>query len=173
MFGVREATQRLAYRGKGKLIRYCENWCAIIDSLEICKNLAENMELLPLERAAEITKAATGFPFTKDIMYEIGERIVNLERAFVVREGITRKDDYLPTRFLKEPLPDGNSKGSVFEIEPMLDEYYIERGWDSNGVPKTEKLRETHLEYVIHDLKKSAIRTAKKKKVKKYLEKNH
>jgi len=167
MFGIREATQRLAYRGKGKLIRYCENWCAIIDSLEICKNLAENMELLPLNRAAEITKAATGFPFTEDMMFEIGERIVNLERAYLVREGITRKDDYLPARFLKEPLPDGNSKGSVFEMEPMLDEYYEERGWDSNGVPKTEKLRETRLEYVIQDLKRRAILTAKKKKAKK------
>jgi aldehyde:ferredoxin oxidoreductase len=166
MFGVREATQRLAHRGKGKLIRYCENWCAIIDSLEICKNLAENMELLPFDRAAAITNAATGLPFTKDMMYEIGERIVNLERAYVVREGITRKDDYLPARFLKEPLPNGNSKGSVFEIEPMLDEYYEERGWDANGVPKTDKLRETRLEFVIQDLKRSAIRTAKKKKVK-------
>jgi len=165
MFGVPEATQRLAYRGKGKLIRYCENWCAIIDSLEICKNLGENMELVRLDRAAEIAKAATGFPFTEAMMFEIGERIVNLERAYVVREGITRKDDYLPTRFLKEPLSNGNSKGSVFEMEPMLDDYYMERGWDSNGVPKTKKLRETRLEYVSRDLKRRAIRTTKKKKV--------
>jgi aldehyde:ferredoxin oxidoreductase len=165
MFGVPEATLRLAHRGKGKLIRYFENWCAIIDSLEICKNLAENMELLPLDRAAEITKAVTGFPFTKDMMFEIGERIVNLERAYLVREGITRKDDYLPTRFLKEPLPDGNSKGAVFEIEPMLNEYYEERGWDSNGIPKAEKLREMRLEYVIQDFKRNTIRTRKKKNV--------
>jgi len=165
MFGIREATQRLAHEGKGKLIRYCENWCAVIDSLEICKNLAENMELLPFDRAAEITKAATGFPFTADTMFEIGERIVNLERAYLVRQGITRKDDYLPTRFLKDPLPDGNSKGSLFEIEPMLDEYYTERGWDSNGVPKAEKLRKTHLEYVIQDLKRTAVSEKLRKKV--------
>jgi aldehyde:ferredoxin oxidoreductase len=120
---------------------------------------------LPLDRAAEITKAATGFSFTTDTMFEIGERIVNLERAYLVREGITRKDDYLPTRFLKEPLPNGNSKGSVFEIEPMLDEYYMERGWDSNGVPKAEKLRETRLEYVIQDLKRTAISEKLAKKV--------
>jgi len=165
MFGIPEATLRLAHKGKGKLIRYFENWCAIIDSLEVCKNLAENMELLPLNRAAEITKAVTGFSFTANTMFEIGERIVNLERAFLVREGITRKDDYLPTRFLKEPLPDGNSKGAVFEIEPMLNEYYEERGWDSNGIPKTEKLRKMRLEYVIKDFKRNTIRTSKKKNV--------
>jgi aldehyde:ferredoxin oxidoreductase len=163
MFGVPGATLRLAHRGKGKLVRYCENWCAIIDSLEVCKNLAENMELLPFNRAADVTKAVTGFSFTGDMMFEVGERIVNLERAYLVREGITRRDDCLPARFLKEPLPNGNSKGAVFEIEPMLNEYYEERGWDSNGIPKTKKLREMRLEYVARDFERNTTRTSKKK----------
>lgn len=158
MFGVPEATLRLAHKGKGKLVRYFENWCAIIDSLEVCKNLAENMELLPFNRAAEITDAATGFHFTKEEMFEIGERIVNLERAYLVRVGIRRGNDYLPARFLKEPLPNGNSKGATFEIEPMLDEYYAERGWDlKTGIPKAEKLRKIGLEYVIEDLKRNGV----------------
>ncbi|MHA1712327.1 MAG: aldehyde ferredoxin oxidoreductase family protein [Candidatus Freyarchaeota archaeon] len=158
MFGIPEATLRLAYRGKGKLVRYFENWCAIVDSLEVCKNLAENMELLPFDRAAEITEAVTGFHFTEETMFEIGERIINLERAFLVREGIRRRDDYLPVRFLKEPLPNGNSRGAIFEMEPMLDEYYTERGWDlKTGIPKAEKLRKIGLGYVIEDLKKSGV----------------
>jgi aldehyde:ferredoxin oxidoreductase len=140
MFDIPEATLRLAYKGKGRLIRYFENWCAIIDSLEVCKNLAENMELLPFNRAAEITKAATGINFTKEKMFEIGERIINLERAYLVREGIRRRDDYLPARFLKEPLPNGHSKGAVHEIEPMLNEYYEQRGWDESGVPTENTL---------------------------------
>jgi len=158
MFGVPEATLRLAYKGKGKLVCYFENWCAIIDSLEVCKNLAENMELLPFNRAAEITKAVTGFQFTKKKMFEIGERIVNLERAYIVQEGIRRRDDYLPARFLKEPLPNGNSKGATFEMEPMLDEYYAEREWDlKTGIPKAEKLRKIGLEYVIEDMKRNGL----------------
>ena len=158
MFGVPEATLRLAHKGKGKLVRYFENWCAIIDSLEVCKNLAENMGLLQFDRAAEITEAATGFHFTEQTMFEIGERIVNLERAYLVRQGIRRRDDYLPTRFLEEPLPNGNSKGAIFEIEPMLDEYYAERGWDlKTGIPKAEKLRKIGLEHVIKDLKRNGV----------------
>jgi aldehyde:ferredoxin oxidoreductase len=145
MFDVPEATLRLAYKGKGKLVRYFENWCAIIDSLETCKNLAENMELLPFNRAAAIAEAATGIHFTEEKMFEIGERIVNLERAYLVREGIRRRDDYLPARFLKEPLPNGHSKGAVHEIEPMLDEYYEQRGWDETGVPKENTLRKLGL----------------------------
>jgi aldehyde:ferredoxin oxidoreductase len=146
MFGVPEATLRLAYKGKGKLVRYFENLCAITDSLEICKNLAENMELLPFNKAAEIAEATTGFHFTEKGMFEIGERIVNLERAYLVREGIRRKDDYLPTRFLKEPIPNGNSKGAIFEMEPMLDEYYEERGWDKNGVPTETTMKRLGLQ---------------------------
>ena len=141
LFGVPEATLRLEYKGKGKLVRYFEDWCAVIDSLEVCKNLAGNMDLLPLKRAAEATQAATGFRFTESQMHEIGERIVNLERMYLIQEGVTRKDDQLPSRFLNEPLPDGGSKGATFEIEPMLNEYYRERGWSRNGLPREATLR--------------------------------
>lgn len=158
MFGVPEATLRLAHKGKGKLVRYFENWCAIIDCLEVCKNLAGNMELLPFNRAAEIAEAVTGFHFTEQAMFEIGERIVNLERAYLVREGIRRRDDCLPARFLKEPLPNGNSKGAIFEIEPMLDEYYAEREWNlRTGIPKAEKMRKIGLGYVVEDLKRNGV----------------
>jgi len=125
------------------------------------------MELLPLKRTAEITLAVTGLHFTKESMWEIGERIVNIERAYLVRGGITREDDNLPERFLKEPLPNGKSKGAVFEIEPMLNEYYQEREWDSNGIPKRQKLRETRLEYVVKDLKRSPVKTRQRKNSKK------
>ena len=152
MFGVPEATLRLAYKGKGKLVRYFENWCAIIDSLEVCKNLAGNMELLPFNKAAEISEATTGFHFTEEGMFEIGERIINLERAYIVREGIRRKDDYLPQRFLKEPLPNGASKGAIFEIEPMLEEYYSQRGWNKRGIPEETTLKRLGLANVAQNL---------------------
>jgi aldehyde:ferredoxin oxidoreductase len=31
----------------------------------------------------------------------------------------------------------------------MLEEYYAFRGWDKNGVPKPEKLKELSLEFTI------------------------
>ncbi|MEM3652939.1 MAG: aldehyde ferredoxin oxidoreductase C-terminal domain-containing protein, partial [Nitrososphaerales archaeon] len=86
---------------------------------------------------------------------QMGERIINIERAFVVREGITRKDDTLPERFLKEPLPPecGPSAGSIVELEPMLDEYYEVRGWDKKtGIPKRSTLERLDLKYVADDL---------------------
>ena len=152
MFGIPDAALRLAYKGKGKLVNYFENWCAVVDSLEVCKNLAENMSLLPFKRAAEITEAATGLRWSEESMFEVGERIVNLERAYLIREGIRRRDDCLPDRFVKDPLPNGASKGAVVEIEPMLDEYYAERGWDERGIPEETTLRRLGLSHAARDI---------------------
>jgi len=149
LFGVPEATRRLEWKGKGKLVSYFENWCAIIDALEVCKNIAENMEVLPFPKAAEVIHAATGVSMDAGAVARVGERIVNIERAFLVREGVTRKDDTMPSRFLHEPFTNGNSKGSVFELEPMLNEYYAERRWDlRTGIPNRQKLKQLDLGYV-------------------------
>ena len=85
----------------------------------------------------------------------VGERIINVERAFNIREGIRRKDDTLPRRFREEPLTEGESKDTVFELEPMIDEYYGERGWDlETGIPITETLRRLGLDRASADLSK-------------------
>ncbi|HID91091.1 TPA: hypothetical protein EYP44_03925 [Candidatus Bathyarchaeota archaeon] len=66
----------------------------------------------------------------------------NLERCFNVREGIRRRDDTLPQRLLREPVPVGPARGAVCPLEPMLDEYYGLRGWDKKtGAPTPERLR--------------------------------
>ena len=71
-----------------------------------------------------------------------GERIVQMERLFNLREGLTSKDDTLPERFLSEPVTDGPAKGRVVRLAPMLEEYYRARGWDQQtGEPMSERLK--------------------------------
>jgi aldehyde:ferredoxin oxidoreductase len=70
-----------------------------------------------------------------------GERIFNAERLFLMRSGFSRKDDRLPDRITKEPLPDGPAKGMVCHLDAMLDDYYPLRGWDETGRPTTDTLR--------------------------------
>ena len=141
MFGVPEATLRLADKGKGKLISFFEDWNAVIDALEPCKNIMQNMEILTFDLASKVIEATTGMVMTPAEVRLVGARIVNIERAFNVREGMRRRDDSLPRRFREEPLTEGASSGTVFDQEPMLDEYYTERGWDlETGVPRRETL---------------------------------
>ena len=45
--------------------------------------------------------AVIGVKLDEAELYEIGHRINTLERAFNVREGVTRKDDVLPKRLLR------------------------------------------------------------------------
>ena len=147
-FGIPETAFRLESRGKGLVVKHFEEMAAVADSLGVCKNTYNNMEVLSWSETAELLQAATGWDFTGDEVQAIGERIVNLERLFIAREGITRRDDVLPSRFLKEPMPAGSgpSTGSVLELEAMLDEYYLARGWETDtGLPTSEKLRELGL----------------------------
>ena len=150
MFGESGATMRMADTGKGKLIHYFEDWCAVIDSLEPCKNIMQNMMLLEFPRAAYAYSVTTGIKITSDEIKQAGERIVNIERMFGVREGITRKDDTLPRRFIDTPLIKGNSSGTVLNLEKMLDEYYSSRGWNqSTGQPSSEILKKLSLGFTI------------------------
>jgi aldehyde:ferredoxin oxidoreductase len=90
-------------------------------------------------------------------MLKVGERIFNLEKAFNLREGFDRKDDNLPLRMTTEPLINaGPSEGQIVRnMDAMLDDYYSLRGWDENGVPKPEKLRELGLEEIIEDIRRA------------------
>jgi aldehyde:ferredoxin oxidoreductase len=80
---------------------------------------------------------------------------VNLERAYIIREGFRRKDDTLPRRMLEEPVPDSYFPPLGKNLDLMLDDYYAIRGWDiKSAIPKEEKLKELGLDFVSDDLKK-------------------
>jgi aldehyde:ferredoxin oxidoreductase len=100
---------------------------------------------------AEVLNAITGWNLSATDLLISGERANNLCRCFNAREGLTRKDDYLPPRFTEDPLPDGPSKGhrlSREQLEEMLDNYYDIRGWDKKtGNPTAEKLKGVGLEF--------------------------
>ena len=48
----------------------------------------------------------------------------------------------MPKRFLNEPLEEGPCRGRVVRLDQLMDEYYMVRGWDEDGVPSEEKLKE-------------------------------
>ena len=150
---------RLGYEGKGKLCKWNQDvQCATADCPTIC-SFVVLMALLHngTDVVADLMEGLTGLSYTPDEIYEVGERVNNLCRAFNVREGFTRSDDTLPERLLTEPIPGGPSKGQLIskeDLKQMLDEYYTARGWDqTNGVPTRKKLTELGLGYVADQLK--------------------
>ena len=89
----------------------------------------------------------------------VGERVSNLQRAFNVREGVRRKDDMLPKRVREMPKFGKWAKpeAAIVNYNQMLNEYYKERGWNENGIPTKEKLKELGLADAAEKLEKLGI----------------
>jgi len=122
-----------------------QHFTAVGDSLAICRFTAERgFGLFLGEPYAAMVRAVTGWDVTVEELERAGERIVNLERLFNVREGVRRAQDALPWRVMHEPIPDGPSAGMhcpPAELDAMLDEYYRLRGWSADGVPTPDRLK--------------------------------
>lgn len=135
------AGTRLEDENKAKTVIDTQIAMAIVDSLCICSTMRF---ALSVEKQLDFLKAVTGIEHTKDETTKVGRRILTLERMYNCREGFGRKDDYLPPRFLKEPLV-GPADNQTVNLDLMLSDYYEEMGWDENGRPKEETLKELSL----------------------------
>jgi aldehyde:ferredoxin oxidoreductase len=143
--GTKEAADPNRMKGKGKMVAYFEDVRALADSLPLCKFPARSHFGFP-ENLTGLFHAVTGLDWSADDLRQAGERIVQMERLFNLREGLTPADDTLPERYLSEPVQDGPAKGRVVNLAPMLEEYYQVRGWDrKTGRPGAERLRELKL----------------------------
>ena len=99
----------------------------------------------PLESLVPCTAAVRGVPYSVEDFVKVGERTWNIERLFNLEAGLTRADDTLPQRLLKDAHTSGPSAGVVVDLDAMLPVYYRERGWSEDGVPTREKLAELGL----------------------------
>ncbi|MDD5092866.1 MAG: aldehyde ferredoxin oxidoreductase family protein [Dehalococcoidia bacterium] len=124
---------------------YYQNLCTMTDAVEICKFISGWAEQeIHFQEAADLFSAATGIERDAEQMKLAAERINALERAFAVREGISREDDRFRGRIAREPIQGGPCKGEEIDpekFESMLDRYYELRDWDvKTGIPSRAKL---------------------------------
>jgi len=128
-FGTEKAADRLAEEGKAALVTWSEKIALLTDCLTMCKNIGLCMDILNFENVAALLRAGTGLDYSADdldkIMGEAIDRDFDLNRKF----GLKREDYTLPERFLKEPLKEGPTKGSVVDIRKMVDEYFKLHKW--------------------------------------------
>jgi aldehyde:ferredoxin oxidoreductase len=128
--------------GKPALLKLFQDLTALVDSSGLCLFITFALGLP--EIVAQL-RTATGLDISDDEYLLSGERVWNLERLFNLRAGFTTKDDTLPPRLLKEPMKGGPHEGKVVRLDIMLPEYYSLRGWDEQGIPTEEKLKELSL----------------------------
>jgi len=160
IYGKVNTVDPRSYEDQAIAVIWYERMYTACDCIGMCKYitpwLGTGFGLVPAEMT-KLFSLATGVEIDERKMIEISDRVYNLERAFIVREGITRKDDYPPVRFMEEPIPSGPNKGDKIDgkkYDEMLDEYYEIRGWTSHGVPTQAKLKELGLNSVADELKR-------------------
>jgi len=141
--GLDDPGDRFASEGKGRLTRIFQDFCEVVESAGICKFALYGD--FSSHHVLSLLRCATGWDLELDEMMKMGERSFNLKRLINVKCGISKKDDILPERILALRLLDGGTKGHIPDQEKMLKDYYRERGWDEDGIPTSEKLRELSL----------------------------
>jgi aldehyde:ferredoxin oxidoreductase len=149
--------QILSPKYKGQLVWDMEDLYALVDSAVICKYGTMWPPVYYFETFTNVIAPLTGMDEWSDMKFvrNVAHRISHLRRAYNHRLGITRKEETLPYRLLKEPMPTGPSKGGLPDLDVMLDEYYEYRGCDKEtGYPKESRLRELQLDYVADELGK-------------------
>ena len=140
-FGTPNASDRLSYESKAAMVKWAEDYGAVIDALGLCTISYIAMGLKP-ELVAGAYRAVTGLDVDTDELLKAGERINNLERLLNLNLGLHPVQDTLPDRFLEEPLPEGPCQGEVIRVQGMIDEYYALRGWcPTTGRPGKDKLK--------------------------------
>jgi len=149
-----EVNRFTAEKGRGKIASEKEDLAAVYDDLVLCKFLRGCFKDFFAE-ASELYTLVTGIPMSPAELKQLGERTVNLKKAFNIREGWTRADDDLPYRLTHEPIPDGPAKGHYITPEELrleIDDYYEARGWTANGLIPRQKLRELGMDDIAEDI---------------------
>jgi len=121
-----------------------QNFQTLNDTLIICR-FAQIGHAVSFTNLIDWLNAITGLGQDIDELMLCGERIFNLKRMFNIRRGISRKDDFLPPRFMTHNRMDKNLNTQLPPIGEMLNQFYILRGWDEIGLPSADKLAELDL----------------------------
>jgi aldehyde:ferredoxin oxidoreductase len=142
-FGSADVLDPLSYNKAAAEI-YFQHLYNIVDLMEVCRfAVRAGSKDFSYTDLCELYSLATGFSADEQQMMAIAERVQNVERAYLCRHGIRRKDDRLIGKWADEPVPNGPHKGE--RIDPakwdaLLDDYYRLRGWTDNGVPSRDRL---------------------------------
>ncbi len=105
-----------------------------------------------IEHTTKALFAVTGWDFSPEEAFLVGERMMNLERVCNVRNGLTKEDDFDIGPRLLEPPTEGRAKGKSIKsyLPGMIDEYYEHMGWDlKTGKPLRRTLERLDLEEYI------------------------
>jgi aldehyde:ferredoxin oxidoreductase len=144
VFGVPPSTIRIA-----PMTKHSEELMTLINCTGVCLRPPVLRSVGP-HLFAKLLSLGSGLEFSPDEVMKAGERIINLQHLFSLREGKSIASYRFPDRFYDEEIKEGPAKGKKLDrnsVADMLKKYFEVRGWDpETSIPKNEKLRELGLD---------------------------
>jgi aldehyde:ferredoxin oxidoreductase len=123
-------TKDLDAQGTAELFVDFEDRMFLYDCLIMCRFYRDFMTW---EDLAAVAAELEGAPVDPDVLQAAANTLLTRVRRLNFAMGLTAADDWLPKRFMTEPLDDNPPVGEQ-ELRDLLDAYYIERGWP-DGLP--------------------------------------
>ena len=134
---------------------YTQILYSCLDTVSVCQFVwGPAWQLYGPSQLVEAVQAVTGWNVSLWELMKVGERRLNLLRAFNAREGVGAEADTVPPKLLI-PLQGGASDGvavTAEEVEQAKAVYYQMAGWDERGRPTRAKLEELALGWVADEL---------------------
>ncbi|MCP3951824.1 MAG: aldehyde dehydrogenase [Desulfobacterales bacterium] len=135
------------------IVDWMEMMHYIDDALGMCAGLS-SFPLKPpyhIHNYPKFISAGTGVAMDQEKLTKAAKRYRTLVRAVNIRLGMRREDEKPPENHWKKRFP---------ELEQaLLDSYYKMKGWNNDGIPTAESLKELDLDYVSADFLKRGILT--------------
>ena len=134
---------------------YTQRFYSLLNTVGVCQFVwGPAWHLYGPSQLVDMVRAVTGWNVSLWELIKVGERSLNMMRAFNAREGLTHAEDKLPPK-LFQPLTGGPSDGIAVteqEMTTALPTYYAMCGWDTEGRPTRVKLEELGIAWVADEL---------------------
>ena len=143
--GIPEPQDPYQVEGKSEFTAKMQDLMCVMDSLILCR-FSQVGKAINVTNHIDWLNMITDWEIDIPGYMKVGERLFNLKRMYNVRLGASRKDDFLPYRFMTLNRTGEDLTNQLPPIGKLLSDYYAYRGWDEDGIPSLEKLRELDLE---------------------------
>jgi aldehyde:ferredoxin oxidoreductase len=144
-------------KGKALFSVWSENFVSLFNTLVACMFGAATQFMMVgfgPTTYAEILNKITGWDVTYDELMKVGERVFNLQRVFNYRlKGWDYRDDKFADKLSYELGTIGIYRGKLVPWDAVLKEYYVVRGWSSEGIPTKAKISELKLDDILEAVK--------------------
>jgi len=148
---IGELPQDVLNEEKVRYAFYTQLFYSATDAVCVCQFVfGPSFQLYGPDQLVEMIRAAVGWKFSLWELMKVGERRLNLMRAFNAREGAGTEMDTTPMR-LNEPLSGGPTDGiriSEETVEEAKALYFAMAGWDEHGRPRIGKLEELGIGWI-------------------------